>query len=143
MASTALQRITALAVLVLPACASRSGPPPPEPEVIEAEKGEARRDPDRRGPLGIPEGHLPPVGECRVWYPGRPPGQQPAPSGCAEAERNAPPGTWILYRPPEDQRVVHARVLDPARRGMVIRIELFDAERGTYLGTMETEQPAP
>jgi hypothetical protein len=148
MTPLAVHRLTALVVLALPACASRPTPtpPPPEPEVIEIEERRARRDADRRGPLGIPEGHLPAPGECRVWYPGRPPGQQPAPSGCAEAEGDAPPGTWILYRPPEDRRVVHTRVMDPARRGVILRIDLFDGERGTYLGTMEpeeAEEPAP
>jgi hypothetical protein len=39
--------------------------------------------------LGIPPGHLPPPGECRVWYDGRPPGQQPPPTSCREAERVA------------------------------------------------------
>ena len=38
---------------------------------------------------GIPPGHLPPPGECRVWYDDRPAGQQPPPTGCREAERVA------------------------------------------------------
>lgn len=38
---------------------------------------------------GIPPGHMPPPGECRVWYAGVPPGQQPPPTGCREAERIA------------------------------------------------------
>ena len=38
---------------------------------------------------GIPPGHLPPPGQCRVWYDGRPPGHQPPPTGCREAERVA------------------------------------------------------
>ena len=37
----------------------------------------------------IPPGHLPPPGECRVWYDGRPPGHQPPPTSCREAERIA------------------------------------------------------
>jgi hypothetical protein len=44
------------------------------------------RDNDRTS-QGIPPGHLPPPGECRVWYDGRPPGQQPPPTSCREAER--------------------------------------------------------
>jgi hypothetical protein len=36
---------------------------------------------------GIPPGHLPPPGECRVWYEGRPPGHQPPPTDCRTAER--------------------------------------------------------
>ena len=38
---------------------------------------------------GIPPGHLPPPGECRVWYDGRPAGHQPPPTDCREAERVA------------------------------------------------------
>lgn len=43
----------------------------------------------RKDSQGIPPGHLPPPGECRVWYDGRPPGQQPPPTDCREAERIA------------------------------------------------------
>jgi len=28
-------------------------------------------------PPDIPPGHMPPPGKCRIWYPNRPPGQQP------------------------------------------------------------------
>ena len=38
---------------------------------------------------GIPPGHMPRAGECRVWYDGVPPGRQPRPTGCREAERIA------------------------------------------------------
>jgi hypothetical protein len=38
---------------------------------------------------GIPPGHVPPDGLCRVWYEGVPPGRQPRPTGCDEAERIA------------------------------------------------------
>ncbi len=38
---------------------------------------------------GVPPGHLPPPGECRVWYDDRPAGQQPPPTSCREAERVA------------------------------------------------------
>jgi hypothetical protein len=30
----------------------------------------------------VPPGHLPPPGECRLWFPDRPPGQQPPPGRC-------------------------------------------------------------
>jgi hypothetical protein len=30
----------------------------------------------------IPNGHLPPPGECKLWYPDRPPGHQPPPFKC-------------------------------------------------------------
>lgn len=37
----------------------------------------------------VPPGHLPPAGQCRVWYDGVPPGRQPRPTSCGEAERVA------------------------------------------------------
>lgn len=42
-----------------------------------------------KGPKKVPPGHLPPAGQCRVWYEGVPPGHQPRPTSCAEAERVA------------------------------------------------------
>jgi hypothetical protein len=36
----------------------------------------------------VPKGHLPPRGMCRVWIDGMPPGHQPAPTSCAQAERD-------------------------------------------------------
>ena len=42
-----------------------------------------------RGTRGIPPGHLPPPGECRVWHDDRPPGHQPPPTSCGEARRDA------------------------------------------------------
>lgn len=47
----------------------------------------------------VPPGHLPPAGLCRVWYDGVPPGRQPAPTSCNEAERIASRdrGARVLY----------------------------------------------
>jgi hypothetical protein len=42
-----------------------------------------------RGANGVPPGQMPPAGLCRVWYDGRPPGQQPRPMNCDDAERIA------------------------------------------------------
>lgn len=35
---------------------------------------------------GIPPGQMPPANMCRVWYDGRSPGRQPAPTSCDRAE---------------------------------------------------------
>jgi hypothetical protein len=38
---------------------------------------------------GIPPGQMPPAGMCRVWYDNLPPGRQPRPTNCDQAERLA------------------------------------------------------
>ena len=38
---------------------------------------------------GIPPGQMPRAGECRVWYDNLPPGRQPPPTNCDQAERTA------------------------------------------------------
>ena len=88
--------------------------------------------------LGVPPGHLPRPGQCRVWIRGLPPGQQARSRSCAGIATTAPAGSWILYRPSRDRRVVHVRVLDESRPGIVILIRLFDADSGRFL---EERQP--
>ena len=48
------------------------------------------------GTVEIPPGHMPPPGECRIWYPDLPPGQQPPPGDCYELEHQVPPGAVIV-----------------------------------------------
>lgn len=44
----------------------------------------------------IPEGHMPPPGECRIWFPDLPPGQQPPPGSCYELRHRVPPGAILV-----------------------------------------------
>ena len=47
---------------------------------------------------GVPRGHYPPPGECRVWYPNRPAGQQPPATNCDRlASVRLEPGAFILH----------------------------------------------
>jgi hypothetical protein len=47
---------------------------------------------------GVPRGHYPPPGECRVWYPNRPPGHQPPPTSCQNLiGARLEPGAFILH----------------------------------------------
>lgn len=80
--------------------------------------------------LGVPPGHLPQAGECRVWIPGLPPGKQPGPKSraCAGIASVAPAGSWVIYRPTDDKKVVHVREVDPNRAGKVVRIRVFDIQ---------------
>ena len=65
-----------VALVLLSGCAQRVVVArSPAPVVVTSDARFART-------LGIPPGHLPPPGECRVWYPGTPPGQQPPPGPC-------------------------------------------------------------
>lgn len=45
---------------------------------------------------GVPSGHLPPPGECRIWYPDRPAGQQPPPGDCRELQSRVPRGAYLI-----------------------------------------------
>lgn len=116
-----------LALLAATACMSL-----PAAEHTQPAPASARRS-STAATLGIPPGHLPPPGQCRVWMPGEPPGHQPRPRGCAHIERTAPAGAWILYRPSEDRKVVHVRVVDRRRAGVVVRLRVYDAARGTLI----------
>ena len=51
-----------------------------------------------QGTQGIPAGHLPPPGECRVWNDDRPPGQQLPPTSCGNARATvARSGGRVIY----------------------------------------------
>ena len=49
-----------------------------------------------RYPVDIPAGHMPPPGECRIWYVDMPPGQQPPPGSCYDLQRRVPPGAVLV-----------------------------------------------
>ena len=125
-----------LAILGAFACSSNVALSSSEPAPARARSRPARDASAHRSTaatLGIPPGHLPPVGECRVWVPGTPPGRQARARSCARIERTAPAGSWILYRPSTDRKVVHVRTVSSDHAGRVVRIRIYDIERGAYL----------
>ena len=63
----------------------RTDAPPPRPAPAS-----------QQSKIHIPPGHLPPPGKCRHWYPGRPPGQQPAIGECADLARRVPQGAILV-----------------------------------------------
>ena len=99
----------------------------PTPSIQGASGGAGVR-PSTAATLGVPPGHLPNPGECRIWIPGTPPGQQPKPKSrsCGGIAALAPAGSWIIYRPGDDRKHVHVRLVDPQRGGVVVRIQVFE-----------------
>ena len=122
------------------ACGSKSAPDQPKPAAVVFEDRLVVSDTDDKSPLRIPSAQLPAPGQCRVWYPGRPPAQQPKAAACAEAEAAAPPDSWVLYRPREDPRLVQVKIVDPDQAGAILRIRVYDAALGTYLGTKQPKR---
>ena len=85
-------------------------------------------------PLDIPPGHLPPTGQCRIWIPGTPPGRQPhrTSGDCDQITREAPAGSWVVYRPTMEKKLVHVRVIDARRAGVVVVVRVYD-ETGKFV----------
>jgi hypothetical protein len=83
--------------------------------------------------LGIPPGHLPPPGTCRLWYPDRPPGHQPPPERCEYLRYHVPIGAWLVHRPKHKPKYVDVSVYDAYQPGLVISIGLFDVDTGAFL----------
>jgi hypothetical protein len=125
-----------LLLLAASACSANTEQSSSRPEPVARRSrgaGEGTAHRSTAATLGVPPGHLPPVGQCRVWVPGTPPGRQARAGSCQGIERTAPAGSWILYRPTADRRVVHVRTISSERAGRVIRTRIYDVERGTYL----------
>lgn len=114
----------AMAILAATACKLVSTPPAAQPEP------ELRRSPSTAATLGIPPGHLPSPGMCRVWVPGKPPGHQAKARSCSNIERSAPAGSWIVERPGRDKKFVHVRVVDERRPGVVVRMRVYEIRDG-------------
>lgn len=72
--------------------------------------------------MEIPNGHLPPPGECKIWFPERPAGQQPPPQSCSSAIMNKPLGAWIITHETNRYRVVS---FIRTERGIVEEIKYF------------------
>ena len=123
------------AIAALSACSSsQRAEPETQPAPASARASEGTGDTrSTAARLGIPPGHLPPPGSCRVWIPGKPPGHQAKAGPCESVSRSAPPGSWVVYRPTADRKVVHVREIDSKRTGAVVRVRIFDAVSGAFL----------
>ena len=82
--------------------------------------------------LGIPPGHLPPPGQCRVWFPGRPPGRQPSPGNCIDVEHHVRPGCWLVRRSYNDPKHIKVMVYSHDRPLSVLVVRYYLAESGKF-----------
>lgn len=126
------------AALLLTACSSggsrwetRPAPDTNRGPGAEAD-GTTRVQTSTAATLGIPPGHLPPPGQCRIWVPGKPPGHQQRPGGCASLQRRVPAGGWLVYRPSKSKKEVRVTVYDD-RRPVVSLVRIFDVATGRLL----------
>ena len=60
-----------------------------------------------------------------------------SPRTYANIERTAPAGSWIVYRPGEDRKVVHVRVVDERRPGVVVHLRVYDASAVRSFGKVD------
>jgi len=90
--------------------------------------------------FGIPPGHLPPPGQCRVWMPGEAPGKQKARAhgDCAAVSREVPPGGWLVYRPGDNKKEVVVREYGADRQ--VVSVRVFDIVTGAILRELDPSE---
>ena len=86
--------------------------------------------PSTAATLGVPPGHLPNPGECRIWIPGRPPGHQPQAGECRALRAEVPVGAWLVYRPSSDRQHVEVTVYDLKRPRVVVAVRVYDSDSG-------------
>jgi hypothetical protein len=46
--------------------------------------------------------------------------------------RQAPAGSWVVYRPTDNRQLIHVRVVDSRRAGVIVVVRVFD-ETGKFL----------
>ena len=44
----------------------------------------------------VPPGHMPPAGQCRIWYNNRKAGDQPPPGNCNKLKNKVPAGAVLI-----------------------------------------------
>lgn len=112
-------------------------PPMDEPQVRPPVDRPRDTDPAPTHPAthGVPRAHLPQPGECRVWVPGMLAMYQPhrASSDCVAITRGAPARHWVLYRPANEPGLLHVRVVDQQRAGVITVVWIYNADSGTFV----------
>ena len=69
----------------------------PPPKNVEKEIRNRSRPGHIKKRIRIPPGHLPPKGQCRIWYDNRPPGHQPPPANCRVLRHHVPYNAVLIW----------------------------------------------
>jgi hypothetical protein len=124
------------ATSILAACSGTTvlvrNDPAPKEDTKEDRKTE-KEGPSTAATLGIPPGHLPPPGQCRVWIPGDPPGHQAPAGSCSELASQVPLNGWLVYRPSKSKKEVKVSVYDEKKPGVIVVIRFYDSKSGDLL----------
>lgn len=80
--------------------------------------------------LGIPPGHLPPPGECRIWYPGVPPGRQPPPGPCGRLAQELPAGAWLIQRSYERPGQIRVSECHHDKPAVIVAVRIYEVATG-------------
>jgi hypothetical protein len=119
------------ATSILAACSTSvvlTDEPAPKKEAKTENQG-----PSTAATLGIPPGHLPPPGQCRVWIPGEPPGHQGPVGACSALAAQVPADGWLVYRPSKNKKEVKVSVYDARKPGVIVVIRFYDSKTGDLL----------
>jgi len=93
--------------------------------------------------LGVPPGHFPPPGQCRIWMPGVAPGQQAKCVPCTAIDGEIPPGAWVLYRPSREKNLVRVTTYDRHSPRSVLSVGWYDAATGELLAAADGSDDEP
>jgi hypothetical protein len=125
-------------ILALPTvgCSARVQLENRSPGTVVVEEKSPRRASTSRAPttresakrLGIPPGHLPPPGQCRIWYPGRPPGRQPAPGSCGRLARSLPAGAWLIESPKDEPGIVRVSECHHSKPDVIVAVRIYELD---------------
>jgi hypothetical protein len=100
-------------------------PYPPGGGEHKEDKDEHKRE-EKHTAYGIPKGHLPPPGHCRIWYPDRPAGHQPPPQRCPIPVARIPLGAYVVSRIEGDSRRALVHVYSGQKPGVVVDTRYYN-----------------
>lgn len=81
----------------------------------------------------ISKGQYPELGECRIWFPDRPVGEQPPPGDCARFRPKDPAEVRIIHPPVENLDYDYLEAYNQQWSGDLGEERGFDAGSGSFV----------